>query len=185
MRPLPPRFRALLAAFALGAMSWPALANTSGVAATGDDVTVKDNGDGTVTMANGLVTILIETAANRINSIKYTSNNSGAPRTVETIKDNDHFRWGGSPLGGATFVYSLAIDPATNGGACGDVMLLNSSADKGVFEVHSPGAGLGDVDRRLGRAEPGAGGVRMDDPQSDAPILGRRGRCFRARDGRA
>ena len=57
-------------------------------------VTVKDNGDGTVTMANGIVSILIDTAANRLNSIAYTTNNSGTPRTVETIKDQRPF-----PLG--------------------------------------------------------------------------------------
>ena len=119
-----------------GSAACPAVANTSGITPTGADVTVKDNGDGTVTMSNGIVTILLEKAANRLNSIKYTSTISGSPRTVETIKDKDSFRWGGFPLGGQTFVYSLDVDPATNGGSYGDVMLLNGSDNKGVFEVH-------------------------------------------------
>ena len=55
---------------------------------------------------------------------------------METIKKSDHFRWGGFPLGGKAFVYSLAVDPATNGGAYGDVMLLNTSDNNGTFEVH-------------------------------------------------
>ncbi len=127
--------RPLLLALSLSA-AVPASGNTSGIATTGVPVTVKDNGDGTVTMANGIVSILIETAKNRINSIQYTSSNSGTPRTVETIQKREHFRWGGFPLGGSTFVYSLAVDPATNGGGCGDVMLLNTSGANGVFEVH-------------------------------------------------
>jgi len=109
---------------------------TSRIGTTGADVTVKDNGDGTVTMANGIVSILIETGQNRINSIQYTSSNSGVSRTIETLQKHDHFRWGGFPLGGSTFVYSLAVDPARNGGNYGDVRLLNTSDHKGVFELH-------------------------------------------------
>jgi rhamnogalacturonan endolyase len=127
--------RPLLVALALGT-AITASAGQAGAATTGDAVTVKDNGGGTVTMANGIVSILIETAANRLNSIAYTTNNSGTPRTVETIKDNDHFRWGGFPLGGPTFTYSLAVDPATNGGSYGDVMLLSTSRNNGIMDVH-------------------------------------------------
>jgi hypothetical protein len=136
-RPRPSNFlRPLLLALVLTAAAVPVSGNTSGIATAGPGVTVKDNGDGTVTMANGIVSILIETAQNRINSIQYTSSNSGTPRTVETVRKHEHFRWGGFPLGGSAFVYSLAVDPATNGGACGDVMLLNTSDNKGVFEIH-------------------------------------------------
>ncbi len=125
----------LLVALALGTAAGPASGNTSGIATTGPAVTVKDNGDGTVTMANGIVSIQIEKAANQLDSIAYTTANSGSPRTVETIKDHDHFRWSGSPLGGRTFTYSLAVDPATNGGSYGDVMLRNTSDDNGVFKI--------------------------------------------------
>ena len=118
--------RLLLLAIVLGAAVLPAFGNTTGIATTGDPVRVKDNGDGTVTMSNGIVSILLSRRQNRINSIQYTSNNSGAPRTVETLQKHEHFRWGGFPLGGTTFVYSLAVDPATNGGSYGDVMLLNT-----------------------------------------------------------
>ena len=139
MIPIIPRrvdFLRSLLALAFVAAAMPASANTSEIAATGSAVTVKDNGDGTVTMANGIVSIVIETAANQLKSVAYTTNNSGTPRTVETIKDHDHFRWGGFPLGGSTFTYSLAVDPATNGGSYGDVMMLNTSDRKGTFEVH-------------------------------------------------
>ncbi len=130
------RVRLLLLGLGLGAAALPASANTSGIAPSGTAVTVKDNGDGTVTMANGIVSVVIETAKNRLNSVQYTTSNSGTPRTVETIMPKNHFRWGGFPLGGSTFVYSLAVDPATNGGSYGDVMLLNPSDDNGVFELH-------------------------------------------------
>ena len=121
------RVRLSLLGFALGASALTASANSTGIAPSGAPVTVKDNGDGTVTMANGIVSILIEKAQNRLNSVKYTTSVGGAPRTVETIMPKNHFRWGGFPLGGATFNYSLAVDPATNGGSYGDVMLLNTS----------------------------------------------------------
>ncbi len=71
----------------------PASGNTSGIATAGAPVTVKDNGDGTVTMANGIVSILIEKAANRLNSIAYTTNNSGRPRSIETLQKHEYFRW--------------------------------------------------------------------------------------------
>ena len=126
----------VLLAVALGTTAMTAFADTAGNATTGDPVTVKDNGNGTVTMANGIVSIVIDTAANQLNSVAYTTTNSGSPRTVETIKNHDHFRWGGFPLGGKTFTYSLAVDPATNGGSYGDVMMLSTSDNHGVFEVH-------------------------------------------------
>ncbi len=126
----------LLLVVVLGSATLPVFGNTTGIATTGDPVTVKDNGDGTVTMANGIVSILLESAQNRLNSIQYTSSNSGAPRTTEILKNHEHFRWGGTPLGGKTFVYSLAVDPASNGGSYGDVMLLNTSDTNGIFEVH-------------------------------------------------
>ena len=120
----------------LGAAALPAFGNTTGIATTGDPVRVKNNGDGTVTMSNGIVSILLEPAQNRLNSIQYTSSDSGAPRTTEILQKHEHYRWGGTPLGGSAFVYSLAVDPATNGGSYGDVMLLNTSDNKGVFEIH-------------------------------------------------
>ena len=95
--------RPLLLAIVLGAAALPAFGNTTGIATTGDPVRVKDNGDGTVTMSNGIVSILLEPAQNRLNSIQYTSSNSGAPRTTEILQKHEHYRWGGTPLGGSAF----------------------------------------------------------------------------------
>ena len=197
---LPLLFQLLLLALAAGAVPLSAAANTSGIVTTGTKVTVKDNGDGTVTMANGIVSILIETGENRINSIQYTSNNSGVPRRIETLMKNDSFRWGGFPLGGSTFVYSLAVDPTKNGGNYGDVMLLNTSDHKGVFELHysmlrgvvgvlynrhadPPCAGCGRRSRRVGCPDAGARWLRMDEPELDAQLFSRSGTSFCPRHG--
>ncbi len=171
---LPALFSLLLSALALGMTPLPAIGKASGIGSVGADVTVKDNGDGTVTMSNGIVSLHIETAANQMNSIAYTCNNSGAPRTVETIKDHDHFRWGGFPLGGKTFVYSLAVNPANNGGNYGDVMLLNSSEDNGVMEVHYSmlrgSSGFYSTATLTHRAQDSAGGVGAWGALSRVPV---------------
>ncbi len=73
--------RQLLLTLLLSVTTLPVFANPSGIATTGPAVTVKDKGDGTLTMANGVVSISIEKAANRLNSITYTTNNSGTPST--------------------------------------------------------------------------------------------------------
>jgi hypothetical protein len=65
--------RPLLLAVTLVAAVLPAAATTSGIASTGDPVTVKDNGDGTVTMANGIVSILLEDAEIRSAALLNTS----------------------------------------------------------------------------------------------------------------
>ena len=48
---------------------------------TGANVTLVDNGDGTVTMANGIVSIHINKTSAVVDQINYTYNNSGTPTT--------------------------------------------------------------------------------------------------------
>ena len=47
----------------------------------GPDVAVTDNGDGTVTMANGIVSIVIVKKTSRLNEVTYTCDRGGKPQT--------------------------------------------------------------------------------------------------------
>jgi rhamnogalacturonan endolyase len=115
----------------------PASANVpGGGTGKGPDVTLQDNGDGTVTMANGIVAIVIVKATSRLNSVTYTYNNSGAPQTREMLLGKGQYYYGGFSLGSGKFEYSLATDPASNGGSYADVKLLSESPTNGVMETH-------------------------------------------------
>jgi hypothetical protein len=63
---------------------WLSLGSIAFATGTGPDVTVTDNGDGTVTMANGVVLIQIVNSGASINQIDYTYNN--VPHEAETHK---------------------------------------------------------------------------------------------------
>jgi hypothetical protein len=80
---------------------------------SGPPVTVADNGDGTVTLANGLVSILIVKSNARLNSVMYTHKSGGSVHTSEVLKGKGEYYYGGFSLGSGTFEYSLATDPVT------------------------------------------------------------------------
>jgi rhamnogalacturonan endolyase len=107
-----------------------------GVTGSGPSVAVKDNGDGTVTMSNGLVSIVIVTKSARLNEVKFTHHNGGSAQTSDVLKGKGQYYYGGFNLGTTEYQYSLAVDPARNGGQYADVMLLSDSENKGVMEVH-------------------------------------------------
>ncbi len=131
----------ILAAFC-GAVS--SKANIAGGGdGSGANVTVVNNGDGTVTMANGIVSIVININDTRLVTINYTYNNNGSPRTTNVLSPSngvgrETYSFGGTYLGGGnnTYTYILAIDPASNGGARGDVEMLSSAGTNGTFEAH-------------------------------------------------
>src|SRR3954451_15777659 len=106
----------------------------------GPDVTIVDHHDGTVTLANGIVSILIDTKKARLDRVTYTHQNDGKPRTSEVLlpssKGRGQYYYGGFSLGSGAFEYGLATDPTTNGGAYADVKLLSASEHNGVMEVH-------------------------------------------------
>lgn len=114
-----------------------ASANTPGGGkGTGPNVTVMDHGDGTVTMANGIVSIVIATESSRLNSVTYTYDNSGTPQTREILLGSRQYYYGGFSLGSGKFTYTLAVDPMSNGGDYGEVKLLSESENNGVMETH-------------------------------------------------
>ncbi len=125
------RVMLLLAFLAMACANEP-----GGTSGTGADVTVTDYGDGTVTVENGIVSIVIDTSAAKLDSVRYRRPNGGEPAAREMLKGKGQFWFGGFRLGGPTCTYRLATDPHANGGERADVMLLSQSASNGVFEVH-------------------------------------------------
>jgi rhamnogalacturonan endolyase len=107
-----------------------------GVVGSSPIVSVKDNGDGTITMSNGLVSIVIVAKTARLNEVKYTHHNGTGAQTSDVLKGKGQYYYGGFNLGTTEYQYSLAADPARDGGEYADVMLLSDSENKGVMEVH-------------------------------------------------
>lgn len=131
----------LFAAAAVGMLSRPASANAAGGGAgQGPDVTVVDHHDGTVTLANGIVSILLDTKKARLDRVTYTHHNNGSARTSDVLlpggKGRGQYYYGGFSLGSGAFEVALASDPAANGGDYADVRLLSDTEHNGVMEVH-------------------------------------------------
>jgi autotransporter-associated beta strand protein len=103
---------------------------------TGPNVTIVNNGDGTVTLANGIISLVITTNKSYIARIYYTCNNSGTTVTNKVYDPNGYYFYGGFPLGSGQYTYSVAIDPASNGGNLADIRLISDSATNGVQENH-------------------------------------------------
>ena len=123
-------------AYALAAsLLVPGILWAGGGAGAGPDVSVTDNGE-TVTMANGIASIVIVKKTGRLNSIAYSYHDGGATKTCETLSGNGQYYYGGFSLGSGVYAYSLATDPATNGGDYADVRLLSETATNGVMEIH-------------------------------------------------
>src|SRR5580658_4364359 len=99
----------------------PSEHRAGGVMAGGPAVTVHENGDDTVTMSNGIATIVIVAKTARLNSIAYTYRQDGKAVTSETLLGNGQYNYGGFMLGSGSFTYTLATDPGGNGGDYGDV----------------------------------------------------------------
>lgn len=127
----------ILLVLALSLSPKPASANVpGGGTGSGPNVTVTDKGDGTVTMANGLVSIVIVKTTGRLNAVTYTHHNSGTAQTSEVLLGRGQYYYGGFMLGSGVYEYSLATDPASNGGGYADAKLLSATDTKGVMEIH-------------------------------------------------
>jgi autotransporter-associated beta strand protein len=102
---------------------------------TGANVTITDNGT-TVTMANGIVSIVITKTDASIHSIAYTYNNNGTSRTNQLLGgggDTDDLYWlenAGSFLAGP-FTESVVA----NSGSYAQISLVYASATNGIMEV--------------------------------------------------
>ena len=102
---------------------------------TGSNVTLVDNGDGTVTMANGIVSIVITKADATIHTINYTYNNSGTPTTYQVLTGGNnggqlYWEFGGFSAG------SAAYSVVANTGDYAEVDMLFTSASSGTVDIH-------------------------------------------------
>ncbi len=126
----------ILLVFALTFGPAEAYANSAGGGrGSGRAVRATDNDDGTVTMANGLVSIVIVKKTGRLNAVSYTHKNDGQAQTSQILQGRGQYYYGGFMLGNGVYDYSLAVDPAGNGGAYADAKLLSTTEDKGVMEI--------------------------------------------------
>ncbi|MGC3991191.1 MAG: hypothetical protein QM796_16235 [Chthoniobacteraceae bacterium] len=102
---------------------------------TGAAVTITDNGT-TVTMANGLVSILITKTSGTITSINYTYNNSGTSTTTQVLS-------GGSSGGelywlensGSFLAGPFTETVVSNTGDYAEISLSYASSTSGVMEI--------------------------------------------------
>ena len=128
---------ATLAASLVFAVS--AVANIpGGGTGAGANVTLTDSGS-TVTIGNGIVSILCTKSGGTINQINYTFNNNGSTQTLNLLSGGNNggkLYWENSNNQGLTFTYSLITDPATTGGNYAEIALSTTSESNSVLEVH-------------------------------------------------
>ena len=138
-----PRFAALALGFALWNAA-PAPANVAGGGdGTGPSVTITEK-DKWIILSNGICTINITKTGPRLDALDYTYNNNGMVRTSQTLKGPGQYYYGGFSMGGldmahqnaSAFKSSIAVNPGTNGGNYGDVMMVSDTPNLGVIEVH-------------------------------------------------
>jgi rhamnogalacturonan endolyase len=117
-------------------LSISTLANIpGGGTGTGANVTVTDNGDGSVTMANGVVSIHVEKSGASINQINYTYNNGTGIQTQNLLangKNGGEFYWEFGGWGGSSWAYTLV----TNTGSYAEIDLKCDSATNGLVDIH-------------------------------------------------
>jgi rhamnogalacturonan endolyase len=104
-------------------VAWANLPN--GGNGTGANVTLVNNGNGTITMQNGIVNALINIATAQIFTLTY----NGTQVTTGGTAANDAFYWQGTS-GSADTLVTIA-DPATNGGNYAEIDLEDPAANSG------------------------------------------------------
>jgi autotransporter-associated beta strand protein len=126
----------LITALLLQCIAINVLANLpGGGTGTGANVTLVDNGDGTVTMANGIISIHINKTSAVIDQINYTFNNTGSSQTLNVVSGNPnggqlYWEFGGFSSGAATY------SAVSNNGNYAEVDLLFDSASSGQVDIH-------------------------------------------------
>ena len=127
----------MLAASLVFAVS--AVANIpGGGTGTGANVTLTDSGT-TVTIGNGIVSLVCTKSSGQITTINYTFNNTGSSQTLNLISGNSSggkLYWESSNNQGLTFTYTLIADPASNGGNYAEIAVSTASQTNSVLEVH-------------------------------------------------
>src|SRR5579871_1862200 len=133
-----PRLTILLS-FILLLMGSRVFANIPGGGTNGPSVTLTDNGDGTVTIANGTVSIHCNKSSAVIDQINYTFNNAGTVQTLNLVSGNPNtgrLYWENSQNEGCVFTYSVVADPASNGGTYAEIAMFTTTVTGDALEVH-------------------------------------------------
>ena len=137
-RSLPLRIGLLMLAGVVwqGSLTPSALANSpGGTNGSATPVTLVDNGNGNVTMGNGIVSIVCATAQAQINDINYTYNNSGSTTTQQLLNggtDGGKLYWENGGFGSGTYTYT----PVATGPNYAEMDLLSTSSTSGTMDVH-------------------------------------------------
>ncbi len=106
-------------------------ANIPGGGTNGANVTLTDNGDGTVTMANGIASIHLNKSSGAIDVFNYTFKNSASTQTVNMFGggySGGKFYWENSSDLGPAFTYAVVANPTNNGGNYAEVVLTASGS---------------------------------------------------------
>jgi len=132
---------ASLIAFACLRLVSEALANIpGGGTGTGANVMLANSGSGTVTLGNGIVSIVCNTNSGQITTINYTFNNTGSTQTLNLLSGNSNggkLYWENSNNQGLTFSnYTVVANPGGNGGNYAEISMLTTSEANSVLEVH-------------------------------------------------
>src|SRR5438067_13879553 len=115
-------------------------ANVPGAIVSGSSaaVTLTDSGT-TVTLSNGIVSILCTKSGATINQINYTYNNNGTNRTTQLLSGGNNggqLYWEKSSNQGLSITYSVVANPTTTGGTYAEIALTTTTVANIVLEVH-------------------------------------------------
>ena len=113
-------------------------ANVAGGGTTGANVTLTDNGT-TVTLANGIISIVVTKSDASIHTINYTFNNTGSSQTINVLGNGysgGKFYWENSSDLGPSCTYTLVVNPATNGGNYAEIALTAADVTNVILEAH-------------------------------------------------
>ena len=112
----------------------PVWANVPGGGTNGPNVALKDNGP-SVTISNGMVSILCSKTTAIISNISYTYNNGGGSKTVNLLGNGyagGKLYWYTGNFGSGAYTYSIA---ASNTNYI-EIDLLSASSSNGVMDIH-------------------------------------------------
>jgi autotransporter-associated beta strand protein len=129
----------ILAAAVVMAAPFQVYANIpGGGTGAGPNVTLVDNG-GSVTIGNGIISILCTKSGATINQINYIYSNGSGTITNQLLSGGNNggqLYWENSTTQSLTFTYSLVANPANNGGNYAEIALVTTSVPNDVLEVH-------------------------------------------------
>jgi rhamnogalacturonan endolyase len=129
---------AIFCFFLIGGGAQLLKANVPGgiVSSSTTNVTLTDNGS-TVTLANGIISIVITKADASIHTFSYTYNNGGGSATTQLLNggtDGGELYWTGNPAAFGTMNFTYSIVSSSTSYA--EIALVSTSATDGIMEVH-------------------------------------------------